>query len=106
MPGPIDVTREAVQAGLEDGSLVLVDVREAHEFASGHIPGSVSMPLSSFDPDALDVFAGQRIVFICAAGVRSLHALNAARAAGRDLSEHYRGGFRDWLMAGMPVEQG
>lgn len=102
----IDVTREEVQGGLADGSLVLVDVREAHEFAAGHIPGSVSLPLSGFDPDALAEFSGRRIVFSCAAGVRSLHALNAARGAGLDLREHYRGGFRDWMMSGSPVEQG
>lgn len=99
-----DVTREEVREGLADGSLVLVDVREAHEFAAGRIPGSVSLPLSAFDADELAPYAGKRIVFSCAAGVRSLHALNAARAAGLDLKEHYRGGFRDWAMSGSPVD--
>ena len=38
--GVVDLDREAVKSGLADGSLVLVDVREPHEFAAGHIPGS------------------------------------------------------------------
>lgn len=98
----VDLDRETVKQGLRDATLVLVDVREPHEFAAGHIPGSVSHPLSSFDPSALP--EGKRIVFSCAAGVRSLRALEFAQAAGRDIREHYRGGFRDWVLAGEPVE--
>ncbi|QFU16139.1 rhodanese-like domain-containing protein [Microvirga thermotolerans] len=105
MNGPVsavDLDREEVKKGLEDGSILLVDVREPQEYAAGHIPGSVSHPLSTFDPDALP--AGRRIVFSCAAGVRSLRAIEFAQAAGRDLREHYRGGFKDWVAAGEPVE--
>lgn len=100
----VNVDRDAVRSGVADGSITLVDVREPHEYAAGHIPGAVSMPLSAFSPD--DLPQGGRIVFSCAAGVRSVHALNAARAAGLDLNEHYAGGFRDWLMAGETVETG
>ena len=97
----VDLDRDAVKSGLAEGSLVLVDVREPHEFAAGHIPGSVSMPLSRFDPDALPE---GRVVFSCAAGVRSVRAAQVAQAAGRDLREHYGGGFKDWVEAGEPVE--
>jgi rhodanese-related sulfurtransferase len=38
---------------LADGSVLLIDVREPNEFASGHIPGSVSFPLSDFDLERL-----------------------------------------------------
>ncbi len=101
-PGVVDLDREAVKRGLREGSMVLVDVREAHEFAAGHIPGSVSHPLSAFDPARLR--EGRRIVFACAAGVRSVRAIKAAQAAGRDIREHYKGGFKDWAAAGEPVE--
>lgn len=94
-----------VRAGLADGSIVLVDVREPHEFAAGRIPGSLSMPLSRFDPLALPAADGPRIVFSCAAGVRSLHAIDFARAAGLNVDSHYPGGFRDWVMQGGPVER-
>ena len=106
MGNVVDVARDEVKRGVADGSMVLVDVREAHEYAAGHIPGAVSQPLSSFDPSALAAHACRRIVFSCAAGVRSLHALNAAQAAGLDLNEHYRGGFRDWATSGEVVSQG
>ena len=101
-PKVIDLDREAVKQGLHDGAFVLVDVREPNEFAAGHIPGAVSHPLSSFDPAALP--QGKRVVFSCAAGVRSVKALQAAQGAGLDINEHYKGGFKDWAAAGEPVE--
>jgi rhodanese-related sulfurtransferase len=77
-PKVIDLDREAIKEGLREGSFVLVDVREPHEFAAGHIPGAVSHPLSSFDPSVLP--DGKRIVFSCAAGVRSVRAIEIAQA--------------------------
>src|SRR3712207_6013832 len=101
-PNVIDLDRDAVKQGLRDGAFVLVDVREPHEFAAGHIPGAVSHPLSSFDASTLP--EGKRIVFSCAAGVRSVRAIEYAQAAGRDIREHYKGGFKDSAAAGEPVE--
>ena len=99
-----DLDLAAVKAGLADGSMLVVDVREPQEFAGGHIPASISMPLSGFDPRALPVGEGKRIVFSCAAGVRSMQAIALAQAAGLDLDEHYRGGFKEWWGRGEPVE--
>jgi rhodanese-related sulfurtransferase len=101
-PQVIDLDREAIKQGLQEGSILLVDVREPHEFAAGHIPGSVSQPLSSFDPSVLP--EEKRIIFSCAAGVRSVRAIEFAQASGRDIREHYKGGFKDWAAAGEPVE--
>lgn len=100
--GVIDLDLDEVKRSLADGSITLVDVREPHEFAIAHIPGSVSVPLSSFDPDALRELPG-RVVFSCAAGVRSVRAIELAQAAGLDLNEHYGGGFKEWAMAGEPI---
>ncbi|MGO4705752.1 rhodanese-like domain-containing protein [Microvirga sp. 2MCAF38] len=99
----VDLDREAVKQGLHDGSILVVDVREPDEYAAGHIPGAISNPLSAFDPSLLP--KDQRIVFSCAAGVRSLRALAFAQAFGLDVREHYKGGFKDWIMSGEPVER-
>jgi rhodanese-related sulfurtransferase len=98
----VDLDRDTIKRGLADGSLVLVDVREPHEFAAGHIPGSISHPLSTFDPARLP--EGKRVVLSCAAGIRSARAAEFAQAFGRDIREHYKGGFKDWVEAGEPVE--
>ena len=101
--GVVDLELDEVKRGLADGSIVLVDVREPHEYAAGHIPNSLSNPLSRFDPSALPVGEGKRIVFSCASGVRSMRAIEFAQAAGLALNEHYKGGFKEWSTAGEPV---
>lgn len=98
----VDLDREDVKRGLAAGTLSLVDVREPHEFAAGHIPGSINLPLSTFDPEALRDLPG-RVVFSCAAGVRSVRAIEYAQTVGLGLREHYLGGFKDWALSGEPV---
>ena len=103
----VDLDRDAIKRGLSDGSMLVIDVRESHEYEAGHIPGAVSHPLSGFDPGAVAALGaedGRRPVFSCAAGVRSIHALMAAQNAGLDITEHYKGGFKDWYSAGETIE--
>ncbi|WP_442855231.1 rhodanese-like domain-containing protein [Bosea sp. PAMC 26642] len=100
-----DLDIDAVKAGLADDSLLVVDVREPYEFAAGRIPGSVSLPLSQFDPADLPDVPGKRIVLSCAAGIRSLRALEFAQSAGLSVDSHYAGGFKDWVMQGGPIER-
>lgn len=100
-----DLDIDDIKAGLEQGSILVVDVREPHEYAAGHIPGSVSRPLSQFNPADLPNPPGKRIVLSCAAGVRSLRALEFAQSAGLDIDSHYLGGFKDWAMRGEPIER-
>ena len=102
-----DVSRDDLKKGLHDGSIILVDVREPHEFEDGHIPGARLNALQSFAADALPPREpGKKIVFSCRSGKRSLVALDRARAAGRtDITAHYAGGMLDWNAAGEPVEE-
>ncbi|MDJ1158517.1 rhodanese-like domain-containing protein [Chelatococcus sp. SYSU_G07232] len=101
--GIVDLDAEEVKSGLADGSILVVDVREPHEFAAGHIPGAVSFPLSTFDPRLLPEAGGRRLVFSCAAGVRSEKAITLAQAFGCDVHAHYRGGFKDWVARGEEI---
>lgn len=102
-PPIVDLDVDDVRAGLADGSMLVIDVREPQEHALGMIPGSVAMPLSNFDPSALPVLEDRRLVFTCAAGVRSRIAIDAARRAGHDVSEHLAPGFKGWVAAGGEV---
>jgi rhodanese-related sulfurtransferase len=92
-----DDFEEAVGAG----AWTVVDVREPHEFAVGHIPNAINLPLSSFDPQELPL--GKPLVLICQAGARSKNALNRARAIGRDDVRHYAGGMNGWRSRGGDV---
>ncbi len=83
-------------------SCAVVDVREPHEYAAGHIPGAVNMPLSRFAPDALP--KGTAIVLVCQAGGRSAKALTQARRAGRADIRHYAPGTGGWRARGCAIE--
>jgi rhodanese-related sulfurtransferase len=79
----------------------VVDVREPHEFATGHLPNALNLPMSSFDPEALP--EGKPLVLICQAGARSRNALNRARAIGREDVRHFAGGMNGWRSHNGPV---
>jgi len=100
---PVDLTANQVAALLARGEVVLVDVREAAEFASARIAGAVLHSLSRFDPASLP--AG-RVVFQCGVGKRSFMAAQAALAAGLPHAEHLQGGLQAWIAAGLPIERG
>lgn len=101
-----EVDPTGLAAMLADGSALVVDVREPDEFASGHIAGALSMPLSSFQASKLPTASGKTIVLTCAAGRRSAMALDKAGAARPDVATHLAGGMGAWRMAGLPVVRG
>ncbi|MFN7174729.1 MAG: rhodanese-like domain-containing protein [Thermaurantiacus tibetensis] len=85
---------------------IVVDVREPHEFAAGHIRGAINLPLSRFDPADLPPANGRRLVLNCAAGGRSAKALAACEAARAAVDGHLAGGIGAWKAAGLPLEVG
>ena len=82
----------------------LVDVREPDEYASGHVPGAVNVPLADVLA-APQRFADEECYVICRSGGRSLKAAEAMNAAGgRAVS--VSGGTSGWIEAGHEVERG
>jgi len=90
---------------LEGGAALLIDVRETDEFATGHIPGAVNMPLSSFQPSQLPCPEGKMVVLNCLGGKRSGMALDKCSVAQDVVDTHLAGGFGAWSAAGLPVER-
>jgi rhodanese-related sulfurtransferase len=52
-------------------SLYLIDVRDADEFAKGHIPTSVNIPVDKLEKQIQTLAADKPIVFVCGTGARS-----------------------------------
>lgn len=101
-----DITMQHLERGLADGSILLVDVREAHEYAMGRIAGAMSAPLSTLTADSVPAEAGRRVVLACQAGKRSMMAIQRLAAEGRgDVDTHFAPGFAGWAMAGGAVER-
>lgn len=99
-----ELTAPELAAMLRKGTALVVDVREPDEFAAGHIPGAVNMPLSSFQPSRLPDAGDRLLVLNCAAGRRSAMALEKCSAARAEIDTHLAGGFGAWRAAGLPVE--
>ncbi|CBS85641.1 rhodanese-like domain-containing protein [Azospirillum lipoferum] len=88
------------------GQAVIVDVREAHEHAAGHIPGAILNPLSSFDPSRVPADPAKHLVFHCQGGMRCGPAAERMVAAGHTGPiNRLRGGFAAWVNAGGSVER-
>ncbi len=94
--------REA-EALITRGGIDVVDVRDASEWATGHLPGARLVPLDQLraNPDAAQI--GQRVLFVCGHGVRSRAAAELAEGRGHADVFSLDGGTAGWVAAGLPV---
>ena len=80
----------------------LIDVRERDEFAAGHVPGAVNIPMSEIG-DRLSELPGEAFDVICQAGGRSARVVQALEARGYDVT-NVEGGTGEWIAQGRAVE--
>jgi len=99
-----NLTPQEVARGLDDGRILLVDVREPNEVALERYPDAVVVPLSSFDPAAIPDPQGRQVVFACRSGRRSVTASLAAQERGYPYDAHLAGGILAWKDAGLDTE--
>ncbi|MGI8806884.1 MAG: rhodanese-like domain-containing protein [Acidimicrobiales bacterium] len=88
-------------AGLQDQGAALLDVREDDEWAAGHAPEAVHVPLAEVS-DAASRFDGRQVLSVCRSGGRSAKAAEILAAAGIDV-RNVAGGMTAWAEAGLPV---
>ena len=97
----IDV--RTLQRLLADGAAAtLIDVREPHEFAAGHVPGAVSTPMSTLPATVHDLDRSAEYLVICQSGNRSLTVSTWLAHQGFRVT-NVRGGTFAWQLAGLPV---
>ncbi len=97
---------DQVRAGLNSNRIHLVDVREADEFADGHIPGAVNLPLSAFKAEQLPPPSEVPVVLMCRSGRRAGQALAIVEATGRTDVGLYPGSMIEWTEKNGPVVAG
>src|SRR5271165_3221767 len=85
------------------GGLDVVDVREPHEWATGHVPGARLVPLGRLRADPDGAHLAGKMLFVCERGGRSMHAAQLAESRG--IAEVYslEGGTLGWRAAGYPI---
>ncbi len=102
----IDDLARALAPGDRATAPLLIDVRQASEFAAGHVPGAWHIDGGSL-PDRLDELPRDRpIATMCAAGFRASIAASLLRAAGFAAATWVDQGFPAWEAAGYDVETG
>jgi rhodanese-related sulfurtransferase len=108
-----EVTPEALQEMLEQGGVLVVDVREKREVErDGRIPGSFNCPrgmLEFWIDPASPYFRrefgdSRRYVFYCALDWRSALSTQTAQRMGLENCMHLKGGFKAWKEGGHPVD--
>lgn len=83
--------------------VAIVDVREADEFAAGHVPGAVNLPMSTLGSH-LDELPDGDFVVICQIGGRSARVVEALESRGYEAA-NVDGGTGEWAAAGYPLER-
>ena len=105
--GLATIGRDELLARLRAGTVMVVDVRPASEYAAGHLPGAVNVPPAELDERLAALPADQEVVAYCR-GPYCVYADDAVRllqAAGRP-ALRLVDGLPEWRAAGLPVEQG
>lgn len=85
----------------------LLDVREDDEWAAGHAPQAVHIPLGQLGGRTAELPHDQEIYVICRSGMRSARAAQALNSVGWQ-AVNVAGGMQDWAAAGrsMVTESG
>jgi rhodanese-related sulfurtransferase len=98
------ISAEEAKDMLENGA-VIIDVRERHEYDSGHVPGAPLIPVNTVYARREELPKDKDVIFICAVGQRSALAAEMAAAAGLTRLFNVEGGTEAWIKAGQPVER-
>ena len=81
---------------------LLVDVRSGSEFASGHIPGAVNIPMDQIEARLDDLDRNLQTVLICESGTRARITAALLEPCQRQIAI-LEGGTKAWREAGLPV---
>ncbi len=99
------VSRHELMDRLKAGLVTVLDVRPEDEFALGHLPGAINIPLGALEERLADLDPGQEIVAYCRGPycVLSYEAVALLRARGFNV-RRLEDGLPEWRAAGLPVD--
>lgn len=99
------VSREDLVTRLHDGLVTVLDVRPEDEFAVGHLPGALNIPLAELERRLGELPANREVIAYCRGPycVLSFEAVLALRGRGY-LVHRLEDGYPEWKAAGLPIE--
>ena len=99
-----ELPREELERLVERGEIYLIDVRPAIEYAHGHLPGAVSLPVDELPARLEELPRDRRIAAYCR-GAYCLFADEAVSLLRRHgfAAQRLEGGWPEWWAEGRPV---
>jgi len=103
-PVPADQLLERVRNGL----VTVLDVRPPEEYAAGHLPGAINVPLNALEKELHKLDLSKEIVAYCRGPhcVLAFDAVSRLRKSGAKKAKRLDGGLPEWRLLGLPVETG
>jgi rhodanese-related sulfurtransferase len=96
------VSRDGLLRRIKEKEVAVLDVRPAEEYAAGHIPGAVSIPVAELEQRLDELPMDVEIVAYCRFAPEALTILRASGFRARRLED----GFPEWRLAELPIEVG
>ena len=90
---------------INQGKTLILDVRDAVEFATGHVRDAKNIPLKELVGrlGEIDKFKSKTVVVICPTGVQSSRATSQLKSAGFNDVHSLSGGLAAWQTQGLPT---
>jgi len=105
--GVEEISRDELLQRAASGRVTILDVRPAAEYAAGHIPGALSIPLAEIEQRLAELPPGAEIAAYCRGRycVFAHDAVRLLRAHGRT-ARRFADGMPEWRLAGLPTATG
>ena len=86
---------------------VMIDVRDATEYAAGHATGARNVPLDQLEQKLPGTVKNKSlpVLLMCATGARAQRALATAKKLGYEQAQVVGGGLKSWKDANLPIEK-
>ncbi len=99
------ISRQELLVRVRDGLVAVLDVRPAEEYASGHVPGAVNVPLADLERRLAEMDIDREVVAYCRGPhcILAFEAVQKLRARGLS-ARRMEDGFPEWKAHGLPVE--
>jgi rhodanese-related sulfurtransferase len=100
-------TLEATRLLNQGAGVLVLDVRDAEEFAAGHLPRARNVPMKELAgrTGEFTKFKSKPVIVTCKSGTRGAAAVRALRVAGFEQVYQLRGGIAAWQQASLPLEK-
>lgn len=94
-----------LKTAIKNNHVLLVDVREPSEYANGHIPNAINIPLRSLTQNLDKIPQDRPVVLYCTSGYRTAMGVTALQMLGYSNVRGFPPSIQGWKAAGESLER-